>query len=120
VIVARPRENVRICTGIPSSPSATTWSPFTSPGEQDCAYTFSQEDGGELHVTKKKTLFEVVAGLGLKQLRVVTTGGDSEAEQEQWEDAITWLPWNPGVVVTMVATTMQYETTQSGHRSGHD
>ncbi len=54
------------------------------------AYTVQPGNkSGELHVTKEEKPFvEVVAGaLGLKHLRVVTTGGDSlEAEREQWED----------------------------------
>jgi arginine deiminase len=38
--------------------------------------------------------------LGLKHLRVVTTGGDSlEAEREQWEDGNNVVALGPGVVV---------------------
>jgi arginine deiminase len=57
---------------------------------------------GEVHVTKEeKPFLEVVAGvLGLKQLRVVTTGGDElEAEREQWEDGNNVVAMEPGVVV---------------------
>ncbi|HEY6409029.1 MAG TPA: arginine deiminase [Ktedonobacteraceae bacterium] len=57
---------------------------------------------GDIHVTKEEQSFvEVVAGaLGLKQLRVVTTGGDSlEAEREQWEDGNNVVALEPGVVV---------------------
>jgi len=57
---------------------------------------------GELHVTKEEKPFvEVVAdALGLKQLRVVTTGGDElEAEREQWEDGNNVVALEPGVVV---------------------
>jgi arginine deiminase len=67
------------------------------------AYTLQPgKTGGELHVTKEEKPFvEVVAGvLGLKQLRVVTTGGDSlEAEREQWEDGNNVVALEPGVVV---------------------
>jgi arginine deiminase len=67
------------------------------------AYTLQPgKTGGELHVTKEEKPFvEVVAGvLGLKQLRVVTTGGDSlEAEREQWEDGNNVVALSPGVVV---------------------
>jgi arginine deiminase len=58
--------------------------------------------GEDLHVTKEeKPFLEVVAGaLGLKQLRVVTTGGDElEAEREQWEDGNNVVALEPGVVV---------------------
>jgi arginine deiminase len=57
---------------------------------------------GDLQVTKEEKPFvDVVAGaLGLKQLRIVTTGGDSfEAEREQWEDGNNVVAMEPGVVV---------------------
>jgi len=67
------------------------------------AYTVQPGNkSGELHVTKEEKPFvEVVAGtLGLKHLRVVTTGGDSlEAEREQWEDGNNVVALEPGVVV---------------------
>ena len=67
------------------------------------AYTVqSGGTSGEVHVTKEeKPFLEVVAGaLGLKQLRVVTTGGDElEAEREQWEDGNNVVALEPGVVV---------------------
>ena len=48
-----------------------------------------------------KPFVEVVAdALGLKELRIVTTGGDSlEAEREQWEDGNNVFALEPGVVV---------------------
>ncbi|HEY6286933.1 MAG TPA: arginine deiminase [Ktedonobacteraceae bacterium] len=58
--------------------------------------------GDNVHVTKEEKPFtEVVAGaLGLKELRVVATGGDSlEAEREQWEDGNNVFALEPGVVV---------------------
>jgi arginine deiminase len=67
------------------------------------AYTIQPGNkAGELQVTKEEKPFtEVVAGaLGLKHLRVVTTGGDSlEAEREQWEDGNNVVALEPGVVV---------------------
>ena len=57
---------------------------------------------GSYHVTKEEKPFvEVVAGaLGLKQLRVVTTGGDTlEAQREQWEDGNNVFALEPGVVM---------------------
>ena len=67
------------------------------------AYTVQPGNtSGELHVTKEEKPFtEVVAGaLGLKHLRVVTTGGDTlEAEREQWEDGNNVVALEPGVVV---------------------
>jgi len=56
----------------------------------------------DLEVTKEEKPFvEVVAeALGLKQLRIVTTGGDElEAEREQWEDGNNVVALEPGVVV---------------------
>jgi arginine deiminase len=67
------------------------------------AYTVQPGNkSGELHVTKEEKPFvEVVAGaLGLKKLRIVTTGGDElEAEREQWEDGNNVVALEPGVVV---------------------
>ena len=67
------------------------------------AYTVQPgSTSGEVHVTQEeKPFLEVVASaLGLKQLRVVTTGGDSlEAEREQWEDGNNVVALEPGIVV---------------------
>jgi len=42
----------------------------------------------------------VQEALGLKKLRVVTTGGDSyEQEREQWDDGNNVVALEPGVVV---------------------
>jgi arginine deiminase len=50
---------------------------------------------------EEKSFIDVVAeSLGLKQLRVVQTGGDSfEAEREQWDDGNNVVCLEPGVVV---------------------
>jgi arginine deiminase len=67
--------------------------------------TYSIQAGdteGSYYVTKEEKPFvEVVAGaLGLKQLRVVTTGGDTlEAQREQWEDGNNVFALEPGVVM---------------------
>jgi arginine deiminase len=43
----------------------------------------------------------VAKHLGLRELRVITTGGDEfEAEREQWDDGNNLLALEPGVVVT--------------------
>jgi arginine deiminase len=76
---------------------------FSPVVEKITAYTIQPEDTeGNYHVTKEEKPFvEVVAGvLGLKKLRVVTTGGDTlEAEREQWEDGNNVFALEPGVVV---------------------
>ena len=50
---------------------------------------------------EKEPMLEVVRqALGLKQLRVVETGGDAwEAEREQWDDGNNVVALEPGVVV---------------------
>jgi arginine deiminase len=56
----------------------------------------------DIHVTREEKPFvEVVAGaLGLKELRVVPTGGIGlETEREQWEDGNNVFALEPGVVV---------------------
>jgi arginine deiminase len=57
--------------------------------------------GLEVHAVDKGHLFDVVAGaLGLKELRVVETGGNSwQAEREQWDDGNNVVALEPGVVV---------------------
>ena len=71
----------------------------------DKIITFTIQPGNseeDIHVTQEEKPFvEVVAGaLGLKQLRIVTTGGDSlGAEREQWEDGNNVFALEPGVVV---------------------
>jgi arginine deiminase len=52
-------------------------------------------------VEEKQSLTEVVrTALGLKQLRLVPTGGDSyEAEREQWDDGNNVVAVEPGVVI---------------------
>src|SRR6266480_3794258 len=54
------------------------------------------------HVTVEKDFLEAVRdALGLKQLRVVQTGGDRyQAEREQWDDANNTVALAPGVVVS--------------------
>jgi arginine deiminase len=56
----------------------------------------------ELEIVEEKHPFtEVVRdALGLKQLRLVPTGGDSyEAEREQWDDGNNVVAVEPGVVI---------------------
>jgi arginine deiminase len=50
---------------------------------------------------EEKPFLDVVAdALGLKKLRVVTTGGDTyEAEREQWDDGNNIIALEPGVVI---------------------
>ena len=57
---------------------------------------------GGIEVRKEKaTFFDVVQdALGLKELRVVGTGGDAwQAEREQWDDGNNVVALEPGVVV---------------------
>jgi arginine deiminase len=67
------------------------------------AFTLRPGDrAGDLRVEPEHRPFlEVVAeAVGVRQLRVVATGGDEfEAEREQWEDGNNVLALEPGVVV---------------------
>lgn len=60
------------------------------------------KQAGRFHVTVEKDFLEAVRdALGLKQLRVVKTGGDRyQAEREQWDDANNTVALAPGVVVS--------------------
>jgi arginine deiminase len=75
------------------------------PGVVDRLRTFSLRPGAapdSLDVVEETDPFvEVVrAALGLKQLRLVATGGDSyEAEREQWDDGNNVFAVEPGVVI---------------------
>jgi arginine deiminase len=61
----------------------------------------SDEHGGfELRKEEKHLLDLVAEALGLKELRVVETGGDAyEIEREQWDDGNNVVALEPGVVV---------------------
>ncbi len=56
---------------------------------------------GTVSVTRERSLVDAVAdALELRELRVVTTGGDEyQAEREQWDDGNNVLALEPGVVV---------------------
>ena len=56
---------------------------------------------GHVTVTHEKSLLDSVAdAIGVKELRVVTTGGDEyQAEREQWDDGNNVIAIEPGVVV---------------------
>jgi arginine deiminase len=56
---------------------------------------------GELEVTKEKSFVSAIAdALGIKELRVVGTGGDdAQQEREQWDDGNNVVALAPGVVV---------------------
>ena len=67
-----------------------------------CYSIYPSDDGGEFEVRKDSgTLLAVVQdALGLNELRVVGTGGNSyEAEREQWDDGNNVVALSPGVVV---------------------
>ena len=60
------------------------------------------KNDGQVDVREeKKPLFEIVKeALGLKQLRLVETGGDAwQAQREQWDDGNNVVALSPGVVV---------------------
>ena len=70
----------------------------------DGAFTLRPDEsrpGGVDVRREEKSFLDVVAeSLGLKQLRVVETGGDAyEAEREQWDDGNNVVCLEPGVVI---------------------
>jgi arginine deiminase len=63
-------------------------------------YPGNQYDGLDVRKEKQPMLEVVGEALGLKQLRVIETGGDSwEAEREQWDDGNNVVALEPGVLV---------------------
>jgi arginine deiminase len=70
--------------------------------ESITAYSVRPADReGELDVTKESSFLDAIKdALGLKQLRVIGTGGDTwQAEREQWDDGNNVVALEPGVVV---------------------
>jgi len=70
----------------------------------DAITAFSLRPGdreGEIEVTPESDFLAAVSdALGLRELRVVTTGGDEyQAEREQWDDGNNVVALEPGVVV---------------------
>lgn len=60
----------------------------------------NDEDGIDVRLESGHLLDVIRDALGLKELRVVETGGDSyEAEREQWDDGNNVVALEPGVVV---------------------
>ena len=75
---------------------------FREVADQVRCYSARPTDGGEVEVhADKGHLFDVVAeALGIKQLRVVETGGNAwQAQREQWDDGNNVVALEPGVVV---------------------
>jgi arginine deiminase len=70
--------------------------------DQIRCYSARPADGGGIEVHQDKGhLFDVVKeALGLKELRVVETGGNAwQAQREQWDDGNNVVALEPGVVV---------------------
>jgi arginine deiminase len=65
------------------------------------AWTLWPGDDGEPMLTEQTDVFAAAAdALGLKQMRLLTTGGDVvEAEREQWDDGNNVLAVRPGLVI---------------------
>lgn len=75
------------------------------PGVVDAIHAFSLRPGdreGTLEVTEEPSFLEAVRdALDLKELRVITTGGDEfQAAREQWDDANNVVALEPGVVIS--------------------
>ena len=63
-------------------------------------YPFDDEDGLKVVAEEKGWLEVVQEALGLKELRVIPTGGDEfQQEREQWDDGNNVVALRPGVVV---------------------
>jgi arginine deiminase len=63
-------------------------------------YPFDDEDGLKVVVEEKGWLDVVQEALGLKELRVIPTGGDEfQQEREQWDDGNNVVALRPGLVV---------------------
>jgi arginine deiminase len=76
---------------------------FREVADQIRCYSIYPKDAGggiEVRVEDQHLLDVVKDALGLQQLRVIATGGDTyEAEREQWDDGNNVVALEPGVVV---------------------
>jgi arginine deiminase len=75
---------------------------FREVADQIHCYSARPDGNGGVEVHQdKKHLFDVVKeALGLRELRVVETGGDAwQAQREQWDDGNNVVALEPGVVV---------------------
>ena len=61
----------------------------------------SERGEGEVEITEEKSFLSALEdALGVKELRVIATGGDEyQAQREQWDDGNNLLALEPGVVV---------------------
>jgi len=67
------------------------------------AYSIRPGEGGSVFdIRREKSFIDAVSdALGVKKLRVITTGGDDyQAEREQWDDANNVVVVEPGVVIS--------------------
>ncbi|RXJ70546.1 arginine deiminase [Veronia nyctiphanis] len=64
-------------------------------------WSLTNEGNGEVKVKENSNYLNAIErALGVPQLQIITTGGDSfEAEREQWNDANNVLTVRPGVVI---------------------
>jgi arginine deiminase len=75
---------------------------FPKVARQIHAYSIRPSDKADtFHVSEEKSFLDAVAdALGVKELRVVDTGGDDyRAAREQWDDANNTVALEPGVVI---------------------
>jgi len=75
---------------------------FRDVADQIRCFSARPKNGGHVDVREdKKSLFDVIKeALGLKQLRLVETGGNAwQAQREQWDDGNSVVALSPGVVV---------------------
>ena len=78
----------------------TIYEPVVNSIQPISYYPFDDEDGLQVVVEEKGWLDVVQEAMGLKELRVIPTGGDEfQQEREQWDDGNNVVALAPGLVV---------------------
>ncbi|WP_428773268.1 arginine deiminase [Vibrio sp.] len=74
--------------------------PNVIPDDVNC-WSLTGDESGAVRASQQSSYIRTIeAALGVGQLNLITTGGDSfEAEREQWNDANNVLTVKPGVVI---------------------
>ena len=69
--------------------------------DETVAFSLRPERAGGVSITRERSFLDAVTdAVGVKKLRIITTGGDEyQAEREQWDDGNNVVALEPGVVV---------------------
>ena len=112
-----PRHGVHLLRPRRGAPCSARWS------TRSRCYSIYPDGGGGIDVRRDEqaVCFDVVQeALGVKELRVVATGGNAwQAEREQWDDGNNVVALEPGVVVAYDRNTYTNTLLRKAGDRGH-